>query len=332
MHPTLRRTREKWTRPAGGVPRSAPGRLRALFGTTVVAVILTVAVGCDKQVAGTPTVRNTSLAGKPTTLFLLFGERSDARLLPLATVAGGRITPIVLDSAGWRSFDETYFAPGSPISVYRAGLATSGGTVRRGMWTQPDPLYTLPGCRALRPLGAIALGSDAGAGLSLELLASSAPLGSATSRPAATEADQDSARAFAGRAAQRVGLTKSLRDELELVTQAIPTGATDRPTLVVSYSEKGSGGGSNSRHLFALGDIGVEGYATTFSHSASDTAPEFRRLIDHLDVTGDGTDEIVLEGWRQKSESFLVILQFTGGRWREVARSSSAWCADAKRV
>lgn len=294
---------------------------------TAVAGILMVASACDKQAASAPAPRRTSLAGKPTTLYLLFGDRTDPRLLPVATIAAGRITPITLDSAGWHSFDQMYFPTGAPVSVYRDGVATSGGTIRRGMWTDAEPLYKLPGCRSLRPLGAVTLAPDAAAQPTIELLASSAPLPQAA-HPASTPADLDSARAFAGRAAQRAGLTKSSRDELELLVQAIPTGATDRPTLVASYSEKGNGGGAHPRHVFALGDIGLEGYESTFTHSATDSLPEFRRLIDHVDLTGDGLDEIVLEGWRQGGESFLVIMQFTGGRWREVARGTNSWCAD----
>jgi hypothetical protein len=299
---------------------------------SVVAGILTATVGCDKQMADVPLARATSLAGKPTALFLLFGDRADPRLLPIATLANTRITPIALDSAGWRNFDHLYFTSAIPITVYHGGAVTPGGAIRRGMWSDAEPLYKLPGCRSLRPLAAVTMAPDPdpAAPPTLELLASSAPLAQ-VKRPPATDADLDSTRAFAARAAQRAGLTRSTRDELELVVQAIQTGATDKPTLVASYTEKGSGGGQHPRHVFALADIGLDGYASTFTHVASDSAPEFRRLIDHVDLTGDGLDEIVLEGWRQGGESFLVVLQFTGGRWHEIARGANSWCADVKR-
>jgi hypothetical protein len=301
-----------------------------MFGRAALAGILTAAAACDKQVARAPQPRATSLAGKPTTLFLLFGERGDRRLLPVATVAGNRIAPITLDSAGWHGYDKLYFTPGAGIPIYHDGAALAEGTMRRGMWTEADPLYKLPGCRSLRPLGAVTLVSDTGAAGMPELIATSAPLVLGAPRTASTVADGDSARAFAARAAQRAGLTRSSRDELELVSLAIGTGATDRPTLAVAYNEKGGGSGPHPRHLFALADIGVDGYASTFAHVATDSEPEFRRLIDHVDLTGDGVDELLLEGWRQRGESFLVIMQFTGGRWREVARGTNSWCADVK--
>jgi hypothetical protein len=300
-----------------------------MFGKSVVAGILMAAAGCDKQVAAAPPMRRTSLTGKPTTLFLLFGDQADPRLLPVATVVAGRIAPIALDSAGWRSFDQLYFSAGAPVSVYKDGILAGPASIRRGMWTDADVLYKLPGCRSLRPLGAVTMTPDPAAPPTIEMIATSAALPQAA-HPAPTPADLDSARAFAGRAAQRGGLTRASRDELELVVSAIQTGATDRPTLVVSYSEKGSGGAQHPRHVFGLADIGLDGYASTFSHAASDSLPEFRRLIDHVDVTGDGQDEIVLEGWRQGGESFLVIMQFVGGRWKEVARGTNSWCADIK--
>lgn len=300
-----------------------------MFGRAVVAGILTIAVACDKQVSSTPVARSTSLAGKPTALFLLFGDRSDPRLLPVATIAGNRITPITLDGAGWHRFDELYFAPGAPLSTYRHGVALPAATVRRGMWSEAEPLYKLPGCQSPRPLGAVNMPSEPNGNPTLELLASSAALTLPAPRPAAAAADLDSARAFAGRAAQHAGLTRSTRQELELLPLAIHTGATDSPTLVVAYGEKGMAGAG--RHVFALGNFAVDGYATSFSWVAADSAPEYRRFIDHLDMTGDGVDEIVLEGWRDQGESFLVIMQFTAGRWREVARGTNSWCADGKK-
>ena len=300
-----------------------------MFGRAVVGVILTVAIGCDKQAASAPAGKRTSLAGKPTALFFVFGERSDPRLLPLATLSGGRIAPLSLDAEGWRRFDSLYFSPSAPATVYRNGATLGTGRLRRGMWSAPDPLYQLPGCRSLRPLGAVTLPGGVPDLSALELLATSAPLTLEAARGAITPADLDSARSFAGRAAQRAGLTKSTRDELQLVTQAIHTGASDRPTLVISYMEKGNGGSRLPRHVFAMADNGLEGYSSTFAHSASESAPELRRFIDHLDLTGDGVSEVILEGWPQGGESYLVIMQFVGGRWKEAARGTSSWCADS---
>lgn len=331
MHSMLRINRGMSAPTVASRPCRALDGIRGMFGAAALGGILMFAGACDKPVVGAPLARPTNIAGRPTALFLVFGDRADSRALPFAVITGARVSPITLDSAGWHLFDRLYFQAGSALSAYRDGAPLVAGAVRRGMWNEGAPLYRLPACRSLRPLAALTLPADPRIPLTVELLATSVPLPLPAARPAPVAADLDSARAFAARAAQRAGLTRSARDELELVVQALPTGATDRPTLLASYVEKGGGGGAHPRHLFALADIGVDGYASTFAHAASDSAPEFRRLIDHLDLTGDGTDELLLEGWRQGGESFLVVMQFVGGRWHEVARGTNSWCADLKR-
>lgn len=330
MHPILHRPTPASGSPAGTRRVRA---LRAIFGGVALAGMVTAAQGCDKRAASAPVLHKTSIASKPPMLFLLFGDRTDPRVLPLATLAGGHIAPVTLDATGWRQFDSIYFAPGAPIPVYRNGRPLTMATIRRGMWSEPTPLYTLPNCRSLKPLGAASI-TLSDPPLSLEYLATSEPLTLAKGTAAsATPADLDSARAVASRAAQRQGFTKADRAELDLTVQAIATGATSRPTLVASYSEKGGSSGTPgrpARHLFVIADAALEGYAPTFVYSAHDSVPEFRRYIDHVDLTGDGMDEIVLEGWKEGGESYLIVLQFAGAKWKEVARGAANWCADVK--
>ena len=314
--------------------RRAAAELRAIFGGMAVASILTAAVGCDKHAEAesrTPPRMQTSLAGKPTVLFLVFGDRSDPRLLPIATVGHGRVTPITLDADGWRKFDQLYFKAGTEVAVYRDGGSVGSAVIQRGMWGGGAPLYKLPGCRALRPLAAAKLDSLQDFPMSLELLATSDPVPSAAARPSITPADLDSARAFAARAAQHAGLTTTARGELDLTVHALHSGVSAWPTLVATYMEKGSGSGFRPRHLLAIGDSSANGYAATYVHSPKDSVPELRRLIDHVDLTGDGVDEIVLEGWSAGSDSYLLILRYANGGWRELARGANSWCADLPR-
>ena len=149
-------------------------------------------------------------------------------------------------------------------------------------------------------------------------------------RAAVTPADHDSAAAFGAIAAHREGITNKARAELDEVFQVIPTGATTHPTLIASYLEKGSGLTGKPRHVFAIGDYSEtsHGYVTSFAHVPGDSAREFRRYIDHLDLTGDGVDEIVLEGWQREGESYLVILRYQNAHWREVIHTNTHWCDD----
>ncbi len=289
------------------------------------------ASGCNKTAGDdVQETKLTSLAGKPRTLLFLFGDRADPRVLPLATLANGEIKPIALDSSGWRNFDKLYFAAGSRLPVYANGKPFGDAVIRRGMWEEKDALYKLPGCRALRPLAAATLDSVPGAAVMLEMLAMSDPLPTGVARPALLPADTDSARAVAIRVAQHEGLTNAARAELDEVLNPFYTGVTPHPTMVGSYLERGSGLNGRPRHVFMIADWldSAQGYVQTFIHVPQDSAREFRRLIDHVDLTGDGVDEIVLEGWRTGSDSFLIFLQYRGGHWREVARGATSWCAD----
>jgi hypothetical protein len=329
MHDTLRQPRfSDPTSPARH--RAAARGLRAIFGGAAAASILTAAVGCDKRAEADapPPKQQTSLAGRPTVLFLVFGDHNDPRLLPVATVGHGRITPITLDAEGWRKFDALYFKTGSQMAVYRHGASLGNAVVRRGMWDGDQPLYKLPGCRALRPLAAATLAAAPSDVVTLELMGTSDPLPPVPSRPDVPAALTDSARELTARVAGREGLSPTDRADLELTVTAFHTGATSQPTLVGAYSERGSGSPANARHVFMLADATATGYDATFVHAARDSVPEFRRLIDHVDLTGDGVDEIVLEGWRAGGDTYLVIMKYDAGRWHETARGGTSWCAD----
>lgn len=298
-----------------------------------VATILTAAVGCDKRAHGetadAPLPRQTSLAGKPTVLFQLFGDPADPRLIPVATMGHGRLTPITLDAEGWRTFDRLYFKPGNRMTIYHDGAPLTVAVVRRGMWTGGTSLYRLPRCRAPRPMAAAKLDSVPADMESLDLIGTSDPL-PPTRRDSVTAADLDSARTMADRVAERAHITPAMRAEMDLSTHAFHTGASSRPTLMTSFLEKPTSAGLRPRQAFALSDSTASGYGITFFHAPRDSTPEFRRFVDHVDLTGDGVDEVVLEGWQAGSDSYPIVLKFVNGSWHELARGASSWCGDAR--
>jgi hypothetical protein len=298
-----------------------------------VATILTAAVGCDKRAHGesldAPRIRQTSLAGKPTVLFQLFGDPADPRLLPVAVMGHGRLTPIALDVEGWRTFDRLYFKPGSRVTIYHDGGALTSAVVQRGMWTAGAPLYRLPGCHAPMPMASAKLDSVPPEMASLDLVGTSDPL-PPTPRPATTDADGDSAQAAAMLVAKRVGIMPAMRAEMDLSALAFHTGTSSRPTLLVSFMEKPTAYGLRPRQAFALADSTATGYGVTFLHAPRDSTPEFRRLVDHVDLTGDGVDEVVLEGWKSGSDSYPIVLKYVNGSWHELARGAASWCTDAR--
>jgi hypothetical protein len=327
MHQLFHLRRDRDPKPSANRPRLD---IRAIFGAAVVASILTLAVGCNKHDAeASPAANYTSLAGKPRTLMFIFGDRTDPRVLPLAILANGEIKQIALDSSGWRNFDHIYFPAGAKLTAYVGGKSIGDALIRRGMWDEATPLYKLPNCRSLRPLAAATVDS-APANVMLELLATSDPVAVPPLRPAQVPADMDSARALATRVAQHEGFTNAARAELDEMLSTFYTGVTPHPTVIGSYLERGSGVNGKPRHVFLIGDYNEEakGYVQTFVHMPQPDSREYRRIIDHLDLTGDGVDEIVLEGWLTGGDSFLVFLGYHGGHWRELGRSATSWCAD----
>ena len=299
-----------------------------------VATILTAAVACDKRAQGEPVDAparpQTSLAGKPTVLFQLFGDPADARLLPVATMGHGRVSPINLNGDGWRTFDKLYFKPGSRMTVYQDGVPMTTAVVERGMWSGGTVLYKLPGCRVPRPMAAVKLDSVPEEMTTLDLVATSDPVPDAKRAPL-TGADQDSARALAERVAGRAALLPAARSEMDLSVRALHTGVSSMPTLLASFMEKPTSVGLRPRQVFALADSALARFDITYYQAPRDSSPEFRRLVDHVDLTGDGVDEIILEGWRPGSDTYPIVLKFVNGGWHELTRGSGTWCADVPR-
>jgi hypothetical protein len=300
----------------------------------VVASILTAAVGCDKRAEGEPLgapVRlQTSLAGKPTVLFQLFGDPDDPRVLPVAIMGHGRVSPINLDGDGWRTFDKLYFKPGARVTVYHDGAPMTTAVIQRGMWAGGSALYKLPSCRTPRPMAAAKLDSIPEEMTTLDLIGTSDPV-PASVRTDVSPADEDSAHAMAELVAHRAGLLPAARAEMNLSVMTLRTGVSSRPTLLASFMEKPSSAGLRPRQVFALGDSSASGYAVSFFHAPRDSSPEFQRLVDHVDLTGDGVDEVVLEGWKPGSDSYPIVLKFINGGWHELARGAGTWCADPRR-
>ncbi len=293
--------------------------------------MLSLVTGCDKRSASTPHLPpRTSLANRPRALFFVFGDRSDPRVLPVATLHEGKITPIRLSGDGWRTFDRLYFGADSKLPLYEDGVQRGDAVIRRGMWDGSNALYTLPHCTSLRPLAAATLTGAPSPEATLELLATSTPLVTPGTRPTPTAADSAGAAAFVTRVAQHEGITSAARSELDEVVKVLATGATAHPTVVGSFMDRGGDVTGKTRHLFVMGDWSdsTKGYVRSYLHVPGDSVREFRRLIDHADLTGDGVDEMVLEGWQRGGESYLVFLRYQLGQWREVTRGTTSWCAD----
>ncbi|MDQ3699123.1 MAG: hypothetical protein M3373_14055 [Gemmatimonadota bacterium] len=319
----------------------------AIAGLALLATILILALIRNKPTGRTaangpppPTHADTlDLAAKPHLLFQVFGTRDSLRMAPIAAIANGRLTPIVLDAEGWRGLDAMYLRKDAVYTLYQDGSATGTARVLRGMWEdERNPVYRLEGCRSLVPLAAVELDTRHPQSFAVELLASTAPLGwRHPAQPLEMPQLLAAVRDIAAAAGRPAAMGRRTLDSLDSRAVAIPTGATAGPTLVVSWLDSAASNArrpaARTRHLFLIADQDSTGaYTATHVHrvaGALETA-EFRRYIDHLDLTGDGVDEIIVEGWRFGGDNWLAILAYEDGSWREVFRSPTDWCLDVR--
>jgi hypothetical protein len=309
--------------------------------------MLAAATGCNKSKpqplaadmitpAGAPAL---DVAAKPQLLFQVFGDRDELRLVPLAAVENGAIHPIGLTQRGWRLLDSLYFAPGARYPVYHDDVQAGEVVVSRGMWTDgAAPLYPLAGCSALKPLASAKIVfRQPRTDPYVELVASTAPL---PAHPAfkgklLTEAEiAKVGRAFGHEVGKQAGLEPAELDSLDFHARLLITGASREPTLLVSFLDPNAGdlgpGAGHTTHIFALGEMSGGTYVPVYRHAVSGNARsvEFQRIVDHVDVNGDGVDELIVESWRYGAQNELMVLSFSGGQWRETTRVKQSWCLD----
>jgi len=310
-----------------------------------------VATGCEKaraflqagQAAGPPHIapgEELNLASHPTIIFQVFGETGDARMVPLAALLNGKLKQVQLTADDWQRFDAQYLRRGKSYTIYQDGHADGTADVRQGMWEHPgQTLYSLPGCKTLTPIAAVrANTSHLRNDFTLELIASNGTLGVARpSQPMAPEEIARIARGVAAQVAQAAGIKPKLLDSLDFHAVAFPSGATKANTIVASFidpsAENASSTSARTTHLLLVIDKdSANTWRATFTHRINGplAAAAFRRYFDHLDMTGDGIDEIILEGWQFGGDTFLSILGWSGGKWSEVYRSRSNWCLDER--
>ena len=320
----------------------------------LLATILMVVSGCDKakefvragQAAAPPVVspgEELDLAAHPDIVFQVFGESNDPRMIPIAAVKGGRLRPIVLSPDGWRQFDATYLRRGKQYPVFQDGHAVGSVSVRQGMWERDgQPLYTLPGCRTLTPLAAVkVVDAHVRTDFTVELLASTATLGHDRPGPPLPASEMArTAKSLATEIAKSAGIRPRLLDSLDFHATAFMSGVSKFPTIVAAFIDPGAANAASASartaHILLIADRDstTGAYRSTFVHRVNGplATAAFRRFLDHLDLDGDGTDEIVLEGWQFGGETFLQVLSWDGGKgkWMESYRTRANWCLDVR--
>jgi hypothetical protein len=277
------------------------------------------------------------LAGKPQLLFQVFGDRELPRLLPIAAVVNGVIRPIGLTQRGWKELDSVYFAAGAKYAIYHDNVEIGDVEV-----SGERPPTALPGCTALKPIAAAKLSfRESHPDPTVEFIASSTPLARHAPYKGRLPTEAEIAklgRTLGHEVGKQAAMDAAELDSLDFHTRMLVTGASSEPTLLVSFIDPNGGdrgpGLGNTSQLFVLADKSGAAYEPTYRHSVSGDAKtvEFQRVVDHLDIDGDGIDEIMLEAWRYAAEPDLMVLAFRAGRWHEALRVQQSWCLDPPKV
>jgi hypothetical protein len=301
--------------------------------------ILVLAAGCDKAKQASPDDQpppppSFDVATRPPLVFQAFGTLDSTRLVPIAAIVGGEVKEIQLPDSDWRRLDSLYFQAGTEYPVYRDGQPAGVVTVTRRMW-EPDsePLYALPGCRQARPMAAVTLKTSLALDPAFEFLSMSAPVRTAPGRAAPPRDLLAATRTVALLALRAEGLDTADIDTASFSARAVNMTGGVRATLVANQVDANAGdagpGAGHTTHFLILGDdADGKGYQVSYKHLESGEARtvEFQRLLDHLDLTGDGTDEIFVESWRYAGTNDLVVLSRSNGRWHESLRVGQQWC------
>jgi hypothetical protein len=310
---------------------------------TIATVSLLSAVACEKSKpakdpaltivpVGIPPL---DLGAKPQILFQVFGERESPHMMPIAALVNGAIKPIGLTQGGWKELAAQFMSAGTTYPFYAEGGNPGELTV------QHDTTYSLPGCRMVKPMAVVQLAfKEPRSDPTVEFLASSGPVAAPRPSPKNMMSAADIAklaRTIGHEAGKRVHLSAAQMDSLDFNARMIETGASNAPTLVISFIDPNAGDANSSGwtgHLFALADSGANGYEASYVHVVQGTARtvEFQRLVNHVDFTGDGTDEIIVEAWKYAADNDLVVLSFKDGKWIERLRVKQNWCLDAPKA
>lgn len=265
-----------------------------------------------------------------TVVFAVSKYGADAILEPIVILRrGGYVHPPSDDSgvssrgveADTKAFIGNYFKAGRQYRLlFGGGDAGSVGVVK----------YNEPGCVQLNASATVQTQARVGGGV-MALATNSQTLGRGQgSRRAPTEAERASALSLAREAYTRKGVPAALVSRMEVNNlTAVDLDRDGTAELVGSFTAgKVEPDGSGQQHtLFIIFEQRAGKLAAThiwFNSGAEDSYAS-RRLVDVLDLDGDGTAEVFVEGTYYESNDYFIYKR-RRGRWTEVYKGGGGGC------
>jgi hypothetical protein len=309
----------------------------------IIASILLLATACDKPSAdpaadaAAAALPDTDLSGDPTILFTVFGERTAPRIAPIAVARGRVLESLRLSPDGWQRFDSVYFAPGKKYSVYRNGALAGEVEIARGMFdADSGVLYTVPGCRNVIPQAVGRLRGSIPLEESVELLGASALLTQPVDRRALPRYAEAEGRSLANAVAAGANIGNEDLANLNFHARYLRTGIPPLGrTLLASFVDPQAGdlgpGAGETAMILALAEDSSGVMKPSYQHAVSGDARsvESQRIVNYVDLDGDGVTELFLEAWKYAGVPSIAALSYVEGKWREGFRVELNWCLSA---
>jgi hypothetical protein len=266
------------------------------------------------DLAQTNARRDAQAAGVGIVIFSLqkFDAALPVHMEPIVIISGGKYTPPPVDNEAARKFTDTYFRTGRQYRVLFGGGDTGSLTVQKYVEDQCGNLVAEVAVQTTARLG----------GEVRALAVSSDKIGrTESSRRAPTEAERASALEVARAVYGQRGVGAALVRKMKTLNLTATDIERDGKFELIGGFEI-DGGNYLMHNLFIIFEpTAAEKYKAAWNwyYKTGDEGREDRRLVDAVDLDGDGTAEVIAIGYDIENYDY-VIYKRQAGTWRPVYR------------
>jgi hypothetical protein len=271
------------------------------------------------RAAGQTAARRAQKGGS-TVVFAVEKAASSVTMEPIVIFNRGVYAkpPVEESEAGVRSFVDEYFKPGRQYRLlFGGGDAGTLSVVK----------YLDPGCVGL--VAEAGVKTQVRLGGEVRALATTSPtIGRQPgSRRAPTDFERTLAIEMARQAYSKNGVGTSLTNKMEVVNLTATDLDRDGKFELIGSFMIGKNAGEDAYTLFMIfeqeGDVPKA--ALTWYHHGGEGEYQDRRLVDQLDLDGDGIAEVIAEGHYYESNDYIIYKK-QQGRWRSVYQGGGGGC------
>jgi hypothetical protein len=228
---------------------------------------------------------------------------------------GGETTPEI---AAGRRFVADFYRPNRKYRVLSGGGESGTASVIK---------YVEPGCVGNEASVALQTGVKLG-GQVLALATNSSTLGRGEgTRRAPTEQERAAALKLAQSTLGQKGVKASLIAKMETVNlTAADLNGDGKAELIGAFIIKGAIGAEYALLMvFEPAGAGFRAAMTWYVHTTGEAEVQYRRLVDVLDLDGDGVAEILVQGLYYESHNYMIYKK-AAGQWRVVYEGGGGGC------